>query len=145
MIALEEAERFLALAVGFVAVDGLGTDAYLSEVARKALHAMLRASEDERLIEFRVLEELDKLLELSSASDTYDVLVNGRSSIAGLNRDTYRILEEVVHETFNIASHRRREEERVAFAAAYLRKPPALQAPDAETFSLARAKGSRCR
>src|SRR4051812_40553549 len=99
--------------MGLIAMDAFCRNTSTGEVIRKTLNTMLCASEDKYLVELRLTEHFYKLLKLFACVHTNNVLINGRSSVAGFNRNANWIIKKGTDELLNITRECRREEERV--------------------------------
>ena len=112
---LEAGQRLRALRLRAVAVNALAGDALLQERLGQPVGAVLRAREDEHVLDLAALQELEQQRRLQVLGDRVDRLrdPDGGGGFAFLV-DRVRVLEHFARQLRDRGRHRRREEERLA-------------------------------
>ena len=112
---LEELERFLALGLALIPVNGLGLEALGGDGAGEPLDAVLGASEDEHLVEAGLAQERAEIFAFVGTGRHADhILVDASRGLAGLDGDGDWIFQKLMDERLDLRRYGGREEKRVA-------------------------------
>ena len=104
-IVFELFEGALALALGLVAVNGLGFEATLDEFFGKLFHAVFGPAEDKHFFEIGIVQDVVQNVDFVHAFDLHDVLLHIFGSGLGFDGDGDWIFQKLLNQIFDGSRH----------------------------------------